>query len=398
MHYAATLKFLNKLENPHKGFGLDNVRELAARAGAYSAAFTVVHVAGTNGKGSTSQMIAQILGQKYRTGLYTSPHLLDVRERIRVNGEKITKAEFANLIGELRHAAGRMHGKPTYFEYLTVLAILYFMRKKVEVAVIETGLGGRLDATNIMRGAVNVITDISLEHTETLGKTVQKIAREKGGIIKQGSITVVMRDNAGFGEIKKIAQSRASKIAIAEVPKKRFKVGMAGKYQQRNAALAVAAAKALGKHGLTLSTHQIARGLAQARMPGRMQIISRNPLVVIDVGHNPGAFRALAEALKEPQFRHERLILVFGCLKDKDFRSMLRALRFDYAVISQPKNPRALAKGKIAQFLGQAKWGKGKYVAAGSVKAALARAKSIAGKKDMVLVCGSHYTVAEALK
>ncbi|MFH1225175.1 MAG: Mur ligase family protein [Candidatus Diapherotrites archaeon] len=396
MNYESALKFLNKLKNPHRGFGLDNVRELAARAGAYSAAFTVVHVTGTNGKGSTTAMVAQILGQKHRAGMYTSPHLLEVRERIRVNGGKIPKREFAALLSELRHAAKAMRSVPTYFEYMTAMAILYFMRKGVEVAVIEVGLGGRLDATNIMRGTVNVITDISLEHTETLGKTVQKIAREKGGIIKRGSVTVVMRDNAGFGEISKIARARRSKIIV---PRARAipRIGLQGRHQLRNAALAVAAVKALREFGISVSENEIKKGLAEVKWPGRMQVVGRTPLVVADVAHNPGGCAVVARALKEPQFRHERLIIVFGCVERKDFRKMLRVLPFDYAIISQPKNPRALAKGKVAQFLGQQKRARGKYELAASINAALKKAKKIAGKKDLILVCGSHYTVAEVL-
>ncbi|MBU0662401.1 bifunctional folylpolyglutamate synthase/dihydrofolate synthase, partial [Candidatus Micrarchaeota archaeon] len=252
MNYAAAVRFLNKLENPHKGFGLNSVRELAARAGAYSSAFTVVHVAGTNGKGSTGAMIAQILGQKYMIGLYTSPHLLEFRERIKINGRKIGKGEFAALLSELHIAAGAMHKKPTQFEYLTVLAILYFMRKRVDVAVMEAGLGGRLDATNICRGAVNVFTDISLEHTETLGKTVKRIAGEKAGIIKQGSSTVVAKDNAGFEEISKIAREKKSKLIITRGISAR-NLGIMGAHQKRNAALAVSAVRALEKEGIKIN-------------------------------------------------------------------------------------------------------------------------------------------------
>lgn len=409
--YAHALRFLAKQRNPHRGFSLGKVTELIRIAGIDARSLNVVHITGTNGKGSTANIIAQILGRKFRTGIYISPHLLGIRERIRVNNRKIPEKDFARILTELaRHAKG-MRENPSYFEFLTVMAIRYFLERGVEIAVVEVGMGGRLDATNVLQGKVNVFTDISLEHTGTLGRTIMEIAGEKGGIIKCGSTTVISRTNAGFRCIKKIAKRKKSKLLVPEFEvlglgkscgifkllgpaptKKPLRVNMAGIYQIRNAALAVSAVYALREFGFAVPQEDVLAGLSGTRVAGRMQSISKKPAVVVDVGHNPGACRGVADALK--LFSYGRLILVFGCLNDKDFRKMLSAIPFDYAFISQPRGGRALEKEKIARFLRR---GKRRFETAASIRKAFQRAKKIARKQDLILACGSHYVVSEVL-
>ncbi|MFH1587703.1 MAG: folylpolyglutamate synthase/dihydrofolate synthase family protein, partial [Candidatus Diapherotrites archaeon] len=315
MNYSKALDFLNSFQERHHGFDLDKTREMVSLAGLDIGELRVVHVAGTNGKGSATAFISSILKEAgFKVGTYTSPHLLDVRERIRINGKKIPEEKFAEILNELKKIVEKMDAGPSYFELMTVAAIKYFLDEKVEIAVIEVGLGGRLDATNVLHGEICVFTDIAIDHTQMLGKTVEKIAAEKAAIIKEGSVVVLGEKNQGAKEIRKQAEKLGCKIVIPEMRER--EIGLLGEFQQRNAAVAVGAAIELGVSG-----EHIKNGLKRTDWPGRLQVLKKNPLVIVDSAHNVSAVKELMNSLN--LFEFEKLVLVIGILKDKDFGGMM---------------------------------------------------------------------------
>jgi len=404
MNYEESLEFLNSFQEIHHGFDLEKTRELVQLAGLEIDKLRVVHVAGTNGKGSASIFISSILMESgFKVGTYTSPHLLDVRERIRINGEKISEEKFSAILNEMKTIVGGMEKGPSYFELMTVSAMKYFIDDGVDFAVFEVGLGGRLDATNVLNSEICVFTDIAIDHTQMLGETVEKIAAEKAAIIKEGSVVVVGEGNHGLDLIRRRAKKLGCKIIVPKIetiesnervqkfnliaPEKiqDLKINLIGEFQQRNATVALGAALELG-----VGENAIRSGLRKAEWPGRLHVLKRKPFIVLDSAHNVAAVKEAMDSLKF--FEFEKLILVTAILKDKDIEGMMKYFcKADGVIASKVELDRAADPEKIAE-----KCGKAKIVE--PISKAFEEAEKIATEKDLILVSGSIYTVAEALK
>lgn len=346
--------YLGHLQDFGIKLGLENIAVLLGALGDPHRTFPAVHVAGTNGKGSVSAMLERILrGQGFRTGLYTSPHLVDVGERVRVDGEAITPERFCSLIGRIKEridglmSAGRLVYHPTFFEVLTALAFLHFQERKVDVAVLEVGMGGRFDATNVVRPLVSVITTISRDHGKHLGRTLREIAFEKAGVIKPGVPAVCgVPKGVALQEIRRRARERGAPFTRVFGPKTAlearrmdgtfrfrygsgtgeyiFTPGLAGRYQGENAAVAIAAAEVLNRTWKPLRKSKIIRGIQEVHWEGRLETVSRNPLVILDGAHNEEGAASLAAHIRD--VIRKPVILVFAAMKDKDVRAMGRRL------------------------------------------------------------------------
>ncbi len=401
-------KKLNSLEVQMIKFDLENMKSLVKKLGLDLSRLKTIHITGTNGKGSVAAFVTSILTEAgYKVGTYTSPHVVEITERIKLNDKNISEKGFERLAEKVFACIKKNRINASYFEALTAMAFLFFIEKKVDFVVAEVGLGGRLDATNLLTGKINVFTSISLEHTQTLGDTIEKIATEKAGIIKEGSVTVIGEKNEGLETVLKFAQSKNSRIAkvqgrlvsgtpfrqefMLEKPKNTgpFATRLVGFHQAENASLALAAALELEKLGTKIPQEAIEKGLLKAHNPGRLEVLQKKPLIVVDCAHNPGGFEALLENLKI--FKYEKLFLVFGAMDDKDVEKMLSAIPFDELVLTKPKEKRALDPKKLQKKFPQAK------IFPDAVKA-LSFAKKTAGPKDMVMVAGSIYLAGEVLK
>jgi dihydrofolate synthase/folylpolyglutamate synthase len=354
MNPAESRAYLGRLEQFGIKLGLENITLLLEALGDPQRTFPAVHVAGTNGKGSVSAMLEAILrAHGFRTALYTSPHLVKVEERIRVDGRPISPDRFRRLLERIKRAAdglmasGRLAYHPTFFEVLTALSFLYFEERKADIAVLEVGMGGRFDATNVVRPLVSVITTISKDHERHLGSTLRKIAFEKAGIIKPGVPVVCgVRRGVALDEIRRRARERGTPLVRVFGPGTSFaaerraggyrfrysdgrgtyvlRPALAGRYQGENAAVAAATAEVLGRTWKPLLRSGIIRGIAEARWEGRLETVSRTPLVVLDGAHNPEGARSLAVHIRD--VIGEPVILVFAAMKDKDLRGMAKNL------------------------------------------------------------------------
>ena len=401
-------------------FDLRRVEELLRRLGDPHLGPRTVHIAGTKGKGSTAAMIAFALtAAGKRTGLYTSPHLHTFRERIRIDGEMISEVDFAAIVDEVRPHADEVNNKATFgklttFEVLTVAAFAYFKQRNVDFLVLETGLGGRLDATNICKPELCVITPISLDHTEILGGTVAEIAREKAGIIKPGAIVICAPQNPNAAAvIKETAarlrnklinvggdvkwrrldfSTRGQEFEVATTKgSRRYGIPLLGSHQIENAAAAVAALEALG-----IDYESIFRGLANVRWPGRLEIIKDEPMVLVDGAHNADSARRLREAIQE-YIRYDDMILVIGASSDKDISGILLELMplANKIIVTKSTHPRALPVNTILNEIEKLDRKASYYT---NVSDAVGQALLNAWPHDMICVTGSLFVVAEAIE
>ena len=319
--------YLESLEKFGINLGLDRIQLLLEKLGNPHLKFKSIHVAGTNGKGSTCAMIASILQEAgYKVGLYTSPHLFDYRERIKINGKNIPKREFARIMERIRKRIRSRNREetPTVFEVLTAAAFTYFAEQKVDYAVVEVGMGGRLDATNVVTPIVSIITNIDLEHTAILGRTLAKVAAEKAAIIKHGVpvITAETKPEA-LRVIKHNADKNRSLLIQVGSVQEGLKTNLIGEHQKLNAACAVVAVRLAN---IAANKQAILRGLKKVSWPGRFQVLSRKPLTIVDGAHNPAGIKVLVKTLKQ-QFPGKKLTFLFGTQEDKDSASMLSLLR-----------------------------------------------------------------------
>lgn len=401
--------------------GLDRMKNLLQHMGNPEQDLQCVHIAGTNGKGSLAAMTAAILtAAGYKTGLTISPYVVDFRERFQIDGQMIPPRTLASLTQKVLDAveAIRQEGgePPVQFEAVTALALLWFAREKCDLVVLETGLGGRYDATNVVpHTLVAAITRIGYDHTELLGDTLDKIAAEKAGIIKDGCAVVCYPDQPpeAMGPILTAAADAHTSIIMPEVedirllPGKRLEnrvdyggyqasLGLPGRHQANHAAMAVEIALALWReYGYEIPDEAILQGLAEARMPARIEVLRRRPLLLVDGCHNPDGARVLAETLAKAQYE-ENLVGVLGMLADKDYKTMLETLAPCFAKVYTvtPDCPRALSAQDLqreARFHMDAE-------AAASVPEALRAAVQYAEDNNLagVVVCGSLYLAAEA--
>jgi dihydrofolate synthase / folylpolyglutamate synthase len=385
-------------------FGLDRMRRLMTTMGSPQLRFDSIHVVGTNGKSSTTRMIAAILRRHgLRSGAYLSPHLVSFAERIRVDDEDLTPAQFAAAVQRTAHAAELVDrslagdDRVTQFELLTASAYSELARQGVDVAVIEAGLGGRYDATNVIPSRVQVLTSVGLEHTRWLGPTIEAIATEKLDVVQPGSTLVL-----GYGlhpdaeaVAERVAGEREARIVRAGadpgVP-----LSALGSYQRRNFALARVAAEAyLGR----LDIAAVTTAAAETLVPGRVQVVDSDPLTVLDGAHNPEGIAALAEALDDP-FAAGRgpVVAVISILDDKDAATMLSALmpKCDALVFTASQNPRALPPPTLESLAGQLGGPPAEVIR--DPRAALARAREIAGREGLVLATGTIYLIADLLR
>jgi len=371
-------------------FGLERMRRLLTALGSPQERFAAVHVVGTNGKSSTVRMTAALLeAHGVRTGSYLSPHLVRFAERIRIGDEDVTDAEFGAAVERAAAAAAKVDRtlsggeRVTQFELLTAAALDELARREVEVAVVEAGLGGRWDATNVLGASVCVLTNVGLEHTRWLGPTIPDIAREKLAVVPAGATLVLGEVD---DEVLALAQQTGARIVRAEP----LDVPLRG-YQRTNFEVAVAAATA--QHG-PLQAAQVAEVAARVRVPGRLQVVSEEPLTILDGAHNPSGMAALAAVLPDVVGDRE-LVAVVSVLDDKDAAGMLRALigKCRAMVFTASRNPRALPPATLASLAEQL-GGPPTEVVRDS-RAAVRRAQELAGPAGAVLATGSIYLVAD---
>jgi len=416
-----------KMPMPHAAanYDLRRVEELLARLGNPHLGARSIHIAGTNGKGSTAAMVASALFHSgYTTGLYTSPHLHTWRERIKVNGELVSEGEFVALVERLKPEVEVVNWKATYgqlttFELLTALGFAYFKLKGVDFQVLEVGMGGKFDATNVISPEVCIITSISLDHTEVLGSSLAEVAGEKAGIIKSGSIVVtspqpdevarVIKETClsrGAGLVRVgsdvtwqslgFDSNRQSLKVKGRLNNYELSVPLLGRYQLENAAVAVAALEVLAEKGFRISRDSIINGLAEVNWPGRFQILSHHPLLVVDGAHNPDSARKLKQSL-EQYFAFDQAVLVIGTSSDKDIAGIGSELfsLFDKVIVTRSRHPRAMAPALLeAEF---ARHGVETQVVKG-IPTALSQALAQAGDRDLICVTGSLFVVAEAIE
>jgi|SRR5208283_1451411 len=448
MSYHDVINYLYGLQKHGIKLGLDNVKTLLAHFDNPQENFSTIHVAGTNGKGSVSAMIASILAAMgFKVGLFTSPHLVSFTERIRINHQQITEPEVVALTDEIRSAIESLNAQfsamkpqipnPTFFEVVTAAAFLYFFRRGVDWAVIEVGMGGRLDATNVINPKASVITKISHDHREFLGNSLADIAGEKAGIIKEG-IPVVSASQAKEAEnvIRNTALKKSSDLFIygkdftgvlksselrgitfdyangVDMFKNLF-TPLAGEHQLSNACLAIKAAGVATERGRqaksqkselhakdSISAEAVREGLATTNWQGRLELISTNPLIIIDGAHNPDAALALSEFMKKNLINY-KIILIAGIMSDKDISGLLRPLLSlaSETIFTAPNYSRSSPPQKLFEYA--LSLGYTNIHTAPTIKCAIKQAKDIYASliphhSPLILITGSFYTIGEA--
>jgi len=423
MNFDEAMAALEGLELHGIVLGLDRIRYLLEALGNPQETFSSIHIAGTNGKGSTAVYLNSVLQKAgLRTGLYTSPHLHHFPERIVLSGEEVAPevvaAQTERLLQIIRSAGPDFH--PTYFEVTTAMAFTVFAEAGIEFAVVETGLGGRLDATNVIRPVVSVITNVAMEHADYLGDSLEAIAREKGGVIKPGGVTVtgvrnprvraILEEICAAQEARLIRLGGEIRVEDVQVHReggarsftfrgvektwKELTVGMMGEHQVFNAAVALGALEILMQRGVEISDDAVREGLREARWPGRLETVSRDPWIMVDGAHNPHAARVLQQVLKDDLDYH-RLILVIGILQDKDVPAIVLPLLScsDRLILTRPEYYRGTDPEVLAEKIRQPGLD---VTVTGSVCDAVDRARAFYAPGDLILVTGSLYTAGEA--
>ena len=415
--YQKSLDYLYRLEKFGMVFGLTQVKKILDALGNPHREVQAIHVGGTNGKGSTAAMMSSILQKEgYRVGLYTSPHLIRFTERIKVNGKEIEEKEVADLTRWMRREVEAAGVAPsfTFFDFTTAMALAYFKRKLVDLAILEVGLGGRLDSTNVIDPLISVITNIAKEHEAYLGKTVLKIAGEKAGIIKRGRPLITAatqpqilrlfsktcrRKGSPFlrvGKDFRYVRAGGGDFDYEGLHRKLWGIhlNLKGSHQVLNATTALGAMEVLEDLGYPVSTEAMMDGLREVDWPGRLEMVSSSPRVLLDGAHNPAGALVLKESL-EKEFRYRHLTLLVGIMKDKDIASMLHFLAplADRIILTRPHTDRAMPPALLKKALDQN--GK-KAEIAEDLKEAIERGLSLTRKEDLLCITGSLYTVGEA--
>ena len=433
MNYSAAVHYLlslgRELAAPTQPtaakFDLENITVLAERLGRPDRAYPSAHIAGTNGKGSTAAFLESILrGAGFRTGLYTSPHLERINERIRINGEEISDVAFAatftrvhELIEELL-AAGKLRAHPTYFECLTAMAFEAFARARVELAVFEVGLGGRLDATNLLTPVVSIITPIDFDHESFLGHSLPEIAREKAGIIKPGVpvVAAAQRPEARNVIVRRAAELEAPLLetdrayavedtsfvgVCVQAAVHELSTGwccaiaprLPGRFQLQNALTAVSAARCLAARGFRIPDEAVREGIATTEWPGRLEKLQSQPDVYLDGAHNPGAAREVA-LFWEQNLPGRRIWLVFGALRDKAVDEIAGMLFYhaNEVIFTEPRTTRAISARRLAEIAGHHA---SRFSVVPDAEEAVERALAEAAPEDVVFITGSLYLVGQ---
>ena len=430
MKYQETVAYLNsfinfekKIKFNYKRLKLNRVRSILNILGNPQQYLKAIKVAGTKGKGSTANYISNILSTAgYRTGLYTSPHLYDFRERIKLNNKLIAKKELIEVVTVVRKAI-RKHlnqggQKPTFFEVYTICAFYYFYVKKTDFVVLEAGLGGRLDATNVIRGIISVLTPISYEHMDKLGKKLESIAFEKASIINSNSFVISSRQRpSALGVIRRMAKAKKTKLYVYKRDfncklekifnlKQSFsyhgflvsfpvlKTGLLGEHQLENASCALAAIEVLAILGYKIDNMSIKRAIANTGWPGRLEIMDKEPYIVLDGAQNKASTRVLIEALKK-YFKYKNLIVILGISADKDIKGICQLINTaaDSIIITKSFHPRAASPDVIDECFKNIK--RKDTEVTYNIANALKLARKLSKKKDLIICCGSLFVVAE---
>lgn len=410
----APVEHLDGIRRLNIRFSLDPIAQFLKRLSNPQNAYGTVLVGGTNGKGSIASMVASALSLGgFRVGLYTSPHLIDVRERIRIDGEMISREDMEAWTEKVKaHSTEDL----TYFEFLTAVAFLYFHQKEVDLAILEVGMGGRLDATNVVSPLVSVVSNISSDHTEYLGKRLEDIAWEKGGIIKNGGICISgVKQRRLQKLLEEISSERGATIYSLGreitvdahtdgsfsyrgigVRYDNLVCSLKGRHQMENAAVALGVIESLAMKGFRIDDDAVFKGIRDVKWEGRLEIIKHSPTVLLDGAHNAGGAGALACALREG-FSYKKLIFIFGVLKDKDNKAMLKKLLplGDRLILTTPDTERAMPPEAL---LPVARQHLRRIEVVKSPREALKRALSAADENDLICVTGSLYLIGEIKK
>lgn len=426
MNYREVLAYIHHTQKFGSKLGLENITALLNLMGNPHRDLKVIHVAGTNGKGSTCSFIASVLKEQgYKVGLYTSPYLEEFTERIRINGQNIPERKLAEIGSFTKSKVEEMIARglehPTEFEMITAVAFEYFKREQVDFLVLEVGLGGRADATNVIeKPLLSVITPIAMDHMDRLGNTLREIAYEKAGIIKPNGFVISSPQRPEVMEViqevckkqdAKLIQVSLNNVHIIEQNErfqrfdvkygekylKDIKIHLLGEHQIENAALAISALYQLNKeYHIAIDINSFYRGFAKTSWPGRLEIIHQNPTVLIDGAHNLHGMKALEKVIKQ-LFSDRKLILGIGVLKDKDVEGMLRAIvpLAEKLVLTEPNNPRALSVQELASLV--AKYKKD-YVIKEKISEAVQTALSLAESDSLIVFAGSLYMAGEVRK
>ncbi|MEQ8769078.1 MAG: folylpolyglutamate synthase/dihydrofolate synthase family protein [Phycisphaerales bacterium] len=439
MTYAGAVRWLDERTNVEamrpgrvtsEAFKLDRMRALLANLGNPHEAIKLVHVAGSKGKGSVCEMLASCLGAcGYTTGLFTSPHLTDVRERVRLGGEPITQYSFAQQMNAIREAAEKLPaklGEATYFELLTALAFRFFAEKAVDVAVIEVGLGGRLDSTNVITPEVSAITTIQLEHTQLLGDTLAKIAREKAGIMKPGVTTITVPQEDSVMEVFRAhAEEVGATLAVlgedidyswrfvashdmgpharvsVSTPRTDYEhlaVPLPGEHQAANCGVVLALLDRLREGGFEAPERDVAVGLASTPRNGRLEQVLDSPRILVDGAHTPVSLGALVKSIGA-HVRYDSMVVIFGCAADKDIDGMLAEVSrgADKVIFTRAAdNPRAADPADLSRRFGEMSTKMSQVEP--TLKDAINTAARAVGREDLICITGSFHLAGEAKK
>ncbi|HBH61202.1 MAG TPA: bifunctional folylpolyglutamate synthase/dihydrofolate synthase [Nitrospiraceae bacterium] len=423
--YDSTLNYLYGLQKHGIKLGLTNIRELMNMLGRPQDSFRSIHIAGTNGKGSTATAVSSILMKSgLRVGLFTSPHLVSFTERIRINDRCIAESDVIEIAHRLRTEVSATDLNPTFFEIVTAMAFYYFSCNNVDWAVVETGMGGRLDATNVLHPEVTVITNIGIDHCEFLGNSISDITYEKGGIIKSGvPLVTASRNEDVIKQLSGIAYQRNSEIHIydrdfrgniIEIDDRHISVDyegyrnyrkltvpLSGEYQLYNMCTAIRVCEILREKGLPISDLPIKSGLEDINLQGRLEWVSQNPPILIDCAHNPDAARSLAVSVTR-LFSDKKIILIAGIMSDKDIMGILLQIAplAVTVILTAAKCERAALPEKLKKVMSDI-YGSGanpqpsSVTETGTVREALDLARSLCGKDHIILVTGSFYITGE---
>ena len=421
MDYDGFLNWLNSYSKFGIKLDLERIKFLCKRLNNPQDNYKTIHIGGTNGKGSISKYLASILiDSRKKVGIYTSPHIERFSERIIVNNNEISESDLIKIYNQINPIISEMEEQgltPTYFEIVTAIAFLHFSIKKVDIAIIEVGLGGRYDATNIIKPILTIISNVSLDHCDRLGDTIEKISYEKAGIIKNNIPIITSAKNKALEIIKKISKEKNSSLTtISEKNYERInfnyekqifqvnildkkyiiKTKILGKYQGENISCAVAASVFLNDHNIKISKENIINGIFKTKNPGRMEIVSKRPLIVLDGAHNLKGIKKLKKTLKN-DFEFNRLILIIGILEDKKYIDMLKEIipLADKIITTKSKNKRSLnpySMKKEIEYIDNKK----AVTPIDNIEQAVLIAKKEGGLKDIIVICGSLFVVGEA--
>jgi len=417
MNYNQAINWLYSFQKFGIKLELDRIKFICKKLENPQDNYTIIHVGGTNGKGSVCRFIGSILScAGYKTGIYTSPHLQRFSERFLINDKEISDEKIIELVEKIKPIVQEMIKKdniPTFFEIVTAMAFEYFSDEHVDHAIIEVGLGGRFDATNIVNPLLSIITNVSLEHQDKLGKKIEDIAFEKSGIIKENTAVLTAATVKALEVIEKIAKEKKSSIKIVNntfwekigggldwqqyiihgfLKDYNVKTCIPGSFQGQNLALALCSIEVLQMKGVYITDENIQDGVLKTTNPGRMEIINFEPCILLDGAHNVSGIKALKESLGK-DFVFEKLILVIGILKDKNIKEMLKIIApvSDVIIVTKSNNDRACNPIKLKEMIK-----KDDVVVKNSISEALEYAKKVAKKQDLICVTGSLFTVGEA--